>query len=177
MKEMIGAIITDKSYMKQAYEYANEYSQDPDTKSGCILIDGKYNNIVFGTNRIPSGSKLEPYMLERPAKYSYLEHCERDAIYQAVRLGISLLGWTLYVNWQPCMECARALISSGIKRVVIHKEGQETYERLAAIEKGGDWHEYDSVEFMRNAGIQVDILSMDFNGEVLSRFRGKDIFM
>ena len=37
---------------------------------------------------------------ERPAKYSWTEHAERNAIYNAARLGISILGCASYINWK-----------------------------------------------------------------------------
>ena len=49
---------------------------------------------------------------------SWTEHAERNAIYNAARLGISLAGCTCYVNWFPCIDCARAIIQAGIVRLV-----------------------------------------------------------
>jgi dCMP deaminase len=55
---------------------------------------------------------------ERPAKYSWTEHAERNALYNAARVGISVIGCTAYVNWFPCIDCARGLVQSGIVRLV-----------------------------------------------------------
>jgi dCMP deaminase len=44
---------------------------------------------------------------ERPAKYSWIEHAERNAIYNAARFGVPLTGATCYVNWFPCIDRAR----------------------------------------------------------------------
>lgn len=166
---------TDMHYMRQAYEYAENMSQDPDTHSGCVIRFPGSTLTIFGTNKLPQGIKPESYMFEKPAKYDYFEHAEKDGISLAHRSGIVLQGAHIYINWKSCMPCSRMIINAGIKRVIIHKEGQETYERLANINKGGDWHEIDSIEFMRSAGIEVDYLSMDFGGEVKARFRGVDV--
>jgi dCMP deaminase len=54
----------------------------------------------------------------RPEKYLWTEHAERNAIYNAVRRGVPLLGSTIYTTLFPCCECARAIVQSGIAYVV-----------------------------------------------------------
>ena len=44
---------------------------------------------------------------ERPMKYLYFEHAERNAIFTAARHGIRTEGATLYVQALPCVDCAR----------------------------------------------------------------------
>lgn len=168
----------DKQRMREAIEYAMEYSQDPDTKSGCQItfdvpkLSGEYD-FIFGTNRLPQGIELEDWMLERPAKYDWLEHCERDAIHRAKG---SVNNGTLYVNWQPCPECAKAMINAGIKRVVVFKEGQEAYERLSGQNPSEkDWHSASSIDMMERAGIKVDVMSFIWNGQVKCKFRGQEV--
>lgn len=43
---------------------------------------------------------------------------KRNAIYNAARFGVSLNGATCYVNWFPCIDCARAIVQAGIMRLV-----------------------------------------------------------
>lgn len=45
-------------------------------------------------------------------------HSEIDAICEAAKSGIRLLGSTIYVTRYPCENCARAIATSGIKKVV-----------------------------------------------------------
>jgi len=45
-------------------------------------------------------------------------HAEMNAIIQAARNGVSTLDSTLYTTMEPCMDCAKALINAGIKKVV-----------------------------------------------------------
>ena len=105
----------DKFFMCLAYSTAMMHSDDPDTKSGCVIVlpDGRAIN---GTNRLPVGIRKTHERVTKPLKYEYLEHCERDAIHRAQQ---DVSGSTLYVNWKPCMQCACAMINAGIKRVVI----------------------------------------------------------
>jgi dCMP deaminase len=53
-------------------------------------------------------------------KYEWVEHGERNAIYNAARNGVSVRGATMYLNYavECCCDCTRAIIQSGIKRVV-----------------------------------------------------------
>ena len=46
-------------------------------------------------------------------------HAEQNAIVQAARAGTSIDGATIYVSAQPCVICAKMLINSGIKRIVL----------------------------------------------------------
>lgn len=55
---------------------------------------------------------------ERPIKYKWTEHAERNAIYNAARHGIALNGSRIYLPWYPCMDCARAVIQAGITEMV-----------------------------------------------------------
>ncbi len=57
---------------------------------------------------------------ERPAKYEWVEHAERNAIYNAARTGVSIKGCTAYLNWEPrpCVECCKGFIQAGIINVV-----------------------------------------------------------
>ena len=56
--------------------------------------------------------------MERPTKYDFFEHAERNAIYNTCLTGTSLKGCVIYVTHPPCTDCARAIIQSGIKMVV-----------------------------------------------------------
>jgi dCMP deaminase len=68
-----------------------------------------------------------PERLERPTKYLWMEHAERNAIYNAARCGTPLEGCTLYVEIMPCMDCGRALVQAGIREVVISSERMKEY--------------------------------------------------
>jgi dCMP deaminase len=49
-------------------------------------------------------------------KYPFVCHAELNAILN--RAAVTLSGATLYVTLFPCNECAKAIIQSGIRRVV-----------------------------------------------------------
>lgn len=104
-------------FLKTAYEYAAEFSTDPSTQNGAVLVkDG--NMVVAAANHFPRNIKESPERWERPLKYSYVEHAERNAIYLAAKKGIGTEGVTMYCPWFACDNCARAIIQSGISEVV-----------------------------------------------------------
>lgn len=99
-------------------------SKDPNTQVGAIIV-GRDNQIVStGFNGFPRGiDEGDATRWERPVKYQFVEHAERNAIYNAARTGVSLIGCTLYLAGMgpptsPCTECAKAIIQSGITCVV-----------------------------------------------------------
>ena len=50
-------------------------------------------------------------------KFFWFEHAERNAIYNAARVGMSLKDCTIYVNRFPCADCTRAIIQAGIGKI------------------------------------------------------------
>lgn len=100
-------------------ELFGTWSKDPSTKVGCVVIGSSNQVLTQGFNGFPRGANdsLARYM-DRAVKYKWIEHAERNAIYNAARTGTSLMGATLYVPWFPCAECARAIVQSGITTAV-----------------------------------------------------------
>jgi dCMP deaminase len=48
-------------------------------------------------------------------------HAEQNAVFFAAKNGININGATAYITHAPCLQCAKALVSSGIVRVVYEK--------------------------------------------------------
>lgn len=110
----------DEYYINMA-EFISQKSKDRSTKVGCVIVGPDNEVRSTGYNGFPRGvddSKDERH--DRPVKYDYTEHAERNAIYNAARVGIPLKGCTLYLNWEPCpcTDCTRAVIQSGIVRII-----------------------------------------------------------
>lgn len=109
----------DVWYMRMVYVVASK-SKDTSTKIGAVIV--KNNRIVsVGYNGMPCGvddSIVSRY--DRPKKYMFFEHGERNSIYSAARNGIELDGAVMYTQGIPCCDCGRAVIQSGIRRVVVH---------------------------------------------------------
>jgi dCMP deaminase len=101
-------------------DHIAQWSKDRSSQFGCVIVDERQSVLSLGWNGFPRGINDEiEERHERPAKYLWTEHSERNAIYNAASSGVVLLGATLYVNGIPCADCARAIIQSGIHRVVM----------------------------------------------------------
>lgn len=108
------------NYFMNLADLAATLSKDESTKLGAVVV-GPDNEIrSTGFNSFPRGiiDNL-PERQERPLKYKFMEHAERNAIYNAARVGIPLKGCRLYCAWPPCSDCARAIIQAGIVEVVV----------------------------------------------------------
>jgi dCMP deaminase len=112
-------MITPQKYLLMAYTEAMK-SPDPSTQNGAVIVthDGV---TVSDCNRFPDRVKLDPERLERPLKYQFIEHAERNAIYKCASLGVPTAGATMYVPWFACSDCARAIIQAKIAHVVGHQ--------------------------------------------------------
>lgn len=108
----------DIKLLHEACRYAAEFSMDPNTQNGALLMSVT-GEVVMAANTMPD-IELRQSRLTRPQKYLYIEHAERNAIYLAAKRGICTERATLYVPWFACADCARAIIQAGIKRVVGH---------------------------------------------------------
>jgi len=103
-------------------------SKDPNTQIGCLIVGPAHEIRSTGYNSFPRGIRDDvPERRTRPTKYLWMEHAERNAIYNAARTGTSMEGCTIYVDIMPCMDCARAIVQAGIKAVVISQERMEQY--------------------------------------------------
>ena len=54
-------------------------------------------------------------------------HAEQNAIAYAARVGIPLEGSTLYVTMSPCIDCAKLIIATGIKKVIYYEAYRKGY--------------------------------------------------
>lgn len=113
-------------------ELVASWSKDT-TKVGCVLVSADRVVLAMGYNGLPRGIDDDvPVRNERPEKYLWAEHAERNAVFTAARLGLGALkGATAYVNWCPCADCARALVQVGVARVVGYKPDDVTDARWA----------------------------------------------
>ena len=94
-------------------------SKDKRTQIGAIIVGNDNEIVSTGYNSFPRGiDDTNPERQERPEKYFWFEHAERNAIYNAARIGVSTKGTTMYLsNWFPCADCARGIINAGISTI------------------------------------------------------------
>lgn len=137
-------------------KHISTWSKDKSTGT-CAIIANKDNRIIsIGYNGFPSGCNDEiEARHERPLKYLYTEHAERNAIYNAARVGVITNGCTMYLMWFPCADCARAIIQSGIIKLVCHKPDLN-------MPKWGE-HFKVGMEMLNEAGIELEYVENDDN--------------
>jgi len=96
-------------------------SKDPTTQVGACIVDEDHKVVSNGYNGMPRGldeSKLSRNKNEGlDSKYLYVCHAEFNAILNT-RNGSALKGCTLYVTLFPCNECSKAIIQTGIKKII-----------------------------------------------------------
>lgn len=109
----------DVRFLRLACEVAT-WSKDRSTQVGAVIVGDDKTPGPYGFNGFPRfiDDDIEERH-SRPSKYKWTEHAERNAIYNAARIGMGLKGCTLYVTHMPCADCARAIVQVGIVRVVV----------------------------------------------------------
>ena len=107
--------LLDVRYLRMARIWA-ENSYCKRRQVGALIVKDK-SIISDGYNGTPSGfenicedeqERTKPYVL----------HAEANAITKVAKSSNSSDGATLYVTASPCIECAKLIIQSGIRRVV-----------------------------------------------------------
>jgi dCMP deaminase len=129
-------LLLDKRYLAMAAIWAqNSYCKR--RQVGALIVKGKMI-ISDGYNGTPSGFEniCED---ENDTTKPYVLHAEANAITKVAKSNNSSDGATLYITSSPCIECAKLIIQSGIKRVVF----QDSY------------HKVDGVELLARAKIEV----------------------
>lgn len=135
-------------FLRTAYEIAWNSSQDEKTKVGAVIVSSDGKSIFSDANRFPPGVLNTPARQERPRKYSFIEHAERNIILRVADKTI-FPGSTFYSPWLPCADCTRAILINNIPKVVIHG---------TILEKDGDrWMDSHtaSLEMFSEAGTQI----------------------
>lgn len=109
--------ILDRRYLRMASIWSeNSYCQR--RKVGAIIVKEKMI-ISDGYNGTPAG--FENVCEDDGVTKPYVLHAEANAITKVARSNNSSEGATLYVTSSPCLECAKLIIQSGIKRVVFNE--------------------------------------------------------
>ena len=160
---MITNIGWNEWFMQGVYWVASK-SKDPKTRIGAILV--KDNRIIStGYNGLPQGVLDKPDRLERPLKYLFISHAERNALYSAAKYGISTEGSVLYTNALPCTDCMKGVIQSGIKCIYIHKQFEDACSKITRPE--WEKHKNVSLQMCKEADIQLHEINIKLDTETL----------
>lgn len=150
----------DELFMRHVYLIASK-SKDPRTKVGAILVyDGRI--ISQGYNGPPRN--VNDKIAERhisPKKYFFYEHAERNSLFNCAYCGIKAHGAILFTQGQPCCDCMRGIINSGIKEIVLHTQWT-AYEAEFGRDKWKESFEV-SKQMAEEAGVPIRNFSQKLN--------------
>lgn len=113
----------DKRFLDLA-QYISQWSKDPSTQVGAVIVDKDKRVVSLGYNGFPRGvNDSEERYNERETKYSLVVHAEINAILFAQK---GLKNTTLY-TWPlpPCDRCTGFIIQSGIENIVSLESNDE----------------------------------------------------
>ena len=138
-------------YFYNIAEEVKKKSKDKNTQIGAVIV-GKDKEIVStGYNSFPRG--IEDNLTDRqekPEKYFWFEHAERNAIYNAARIGVSTKDCTMYLTCGiPCADCARGIINAGIIKIYVMEGGGAQSQKWL---DSGD----RSRQMFKEAGVQIE---------------------
>lgn len=129
-------IAFDKRYLEMALIWAkNSYCKR--RQVGALIVKEKMI-ISDGYNGTPSGFE-NVCEDENNVTKPYVLHAEANAITKVAKSNNSSENSTLYVTSSPCLECAKLIIQSGIKRVVYCDKYRLT----------------DGLDLLKRAGIEI----------------------
>jgi dCMP deaminase len=80
---------------------------------GAVLIT-RDGTRIESCNTFPAGVRDLPERHQGDGRLVWMEHGERHAIFEAARRGLATSGGHLTTTFFPCIDCARAIVDSGI---------------------------------------------------------------
>lgn len=135
------AELFDRRYLRMARIWA-ENSYCKRRQVGALVVKNR-RIISDGYNGTPGGFE-NVCEDENGLTKTYVLHAEANAITKLARSSNNSDGSTLYVTSSPCIECAKLIIQSGIRRVVYNEQ-----YRLD-----------DGIRLLQRAGIEVEQINI-----------------
>ena len=96
---------------------AARQSPNRQRRVGAVLLPAGGQPWLSACNTYPRGVHDTDLRHQGNGRLIWQEHAERNAIYAAAKAGIALDGATLASSYFPCVDCARAIVQSGIRHV------------------------------------------------------------
>ena len=124
MEKRVDNVLTWDEYFMGLAHLSALRSKDPNTQVGAAIVDENHRVVSVGYNGFPTGVSDDEFPWSREgdvltSKYAFVVHAELNAILNYQR---SVRGCTIYVSLFPCNECAKAIIQSGIKKIVYESD-------------------------------------------------------
>lgn len=115
-------------------------SKDSITKVGAILVDEKNHIVGTGYNGMKPGIVETSELWERPIKYQYVIHAERNCIEHSPILKESKVRdfhYKLYTTMHPCPECAALIAEHPIKDIFFLDDKYKSEESSSILLNAG----------------------------------------
>lgn len=144
--------VTDEKWVGRLLKMAKDiatWSKDDSTKVGAVITTTQGRPISWGFNGMPMGVDDDvPERHERPYKYKWMAHAERNAMDLASKADLS--DCVMFVTFSPCANCAQSIIQRGIKTVIVDED--YTVDKMPER-----WQEDMIVakEMLEEAGVQI----------------------
>ena len=154
LTEVNDMVISWEEYFMGLAHLSALRSKDPNTQVGACIVDQDNKVVSIGYNGMPRGCKDDDFPWEREGgfldtKYAFVVHAELNAILNSPR---PVNGCTLYVSLFPCNECAKAIIQSGIKKIIYESDKYDGTEGNIASKK-----------MLKEAGVELQQLPYSIN--------------
>ena len=116
-------------YFLATAKLVSSRSHDIHTQHGCVITDKQHSILGVGYNGFPKGMCDKTLPTNRPDKYHWMIHAERNALSNCV---IRPDGGIAYITGQPCNDCIMALWQEGISEVhIIDGHGTKLFDQEA----------------------------------------------
>lgn len=117
-------VLTWDEYFMGLAHLSAKRSKDPSTQVGAVIVSPDHRVVGIGYNGFPNGCSDDEFPWDREGefsntKYPFVVHAELNAILNS---NADLRGCSIYVSLFPCNECAKAIIQSGISRIVYESD-------------------------------------------------------
>lgn len=117
-------VLTWDEYFMGLAHLSAKRSKDPSTQVGAVIVSNDHRVVGIGYNGFPNGCSDDEFPWDREGefaqtKYPFVVHAELNAILNS---NSDLHGCSIYVSLFPCNECAKAIIQSGISRIVYESD-------------------------------------------------------
>ncbi|MCX7612514.1 MAG: cytidine/deoxycytidylate deaminase family protein [Ignavibacterium sp.] len=134
----------DEYFLKLAM-LASERATCPRMHCGCVLVKDRFVLATGYNGSLPGQPHCDDVgCLIVDNHCVRTNHAEMNALIQATRHGVNVVGATAYVTNMPCTNCAKALIAAGIKKVVVFS----------------DYHDTLATKFFSESGVEILKLPM-----------------
>jgi deoxycytidylate deaminase len=196
MSRQVGAAVMNRGIVATGFNDVPQaggglYTEDSEKDARCFVLSGnkcrndfkkshlkeKLKEFAASFGATLSNDNMDTFFevtgLNDLTEYCRAVHAEMDAITSAARKGISLLNGTMYVTTYPCHNCAKHIISSGIKKVYYI----EPYEKSQATALHDDsictYSGCSGVEFLPFEGVAPSQYQNRFRSMTSKKADGK----